>query len=85
MNLQYTKIKIKHEDQLDLSKSSVGTDSVILRNADAVVIASFIKELSKNLRTLSVLKKPSKRMNHNSRLANFPSFPFGFFGLSMVV
>lgn len=39
--------KIKHEDEVDLSKSSVGIDSVVLRNAEGVVIASIYKRIIK--------------------------------------
>ena len=39
--------KIKHENEVDLSKSSVGIDSVVLRNADGVVIASIYKRIIK--------------------------------------
>ena len=39
--------KIRHEDEVDLSKSSVGIDSVVLRNADGVVIASIYKRIIK--------------------------------------
>ena len=39
--------KIKHEDEVDLSKSSVGVDSVVLRNAEGVVIASIYKRIIK--------------------------------------
>lgn len=41
--------KIKHEDEVDLSKSSVGIDSVVLRNADGVVIASIYKRILKEI------------------------------------
>ena len=35
--------KIKHEDEVDLSKSFIGIDSVVFRYADDVVIASIYK------------------------------------------
>ena len=41
--------KIKHENEVDLSKSSVGIDSVVLRNADGVVIASIYKRILKEI------------------------------------
>ncbi|MEJ6584913.1 MAG: hypothetical protein QNK79_04995 [Synechococcus sp. ArSW.bin.68] len=39
--------KVKHEDEVDLTKSSVGIDSVVLRNSDGVVIASIYKRIIK--------------------------------------
>lgn len=37
--------RIKPEDQVDSSKSSVGIDSVVLRNADSVVIANIYQRI----------------------------------------
>ena len=39
--------KIKHEDEVDLSKSSVGIDAVVLRNSDGQVLASIYKRIIK--------------------------------------
>ena len=54
--------KIKHENEVDLSKSSVGIDSVVLRNADGVVIASIYKRIIKEF-------EESKRSEEGDQLA----------------
>ncbi len=54
--------KIKHKDEVDLTKSSVGIDSVVLRNADGVVIASIYKRIIKEF-------EESKRSEEGDQLA----------------
>ncbi len=54
--------KIKHENEVDLTKSSVGIDSVVLRNADGVVIASIYKKIIKEF-------EQSKRSEGGDQLA----------------
>ena len=54
--------KIKHEDEVDLSKSSVGIDSVVLRNADGQVLASIYKRIIKE-------HEDSKRLEEGGQMA----------------
>lgn len=55
--------KIKHEDEVDLSKSSVGIDSVVLRNADGQVLASIYKRIIKE-------HEDSKRLEEGGQMAD---------------
>jgi hypothetical protein len=49
--------KIKHEDEVDLSKCSVGIDSIVLRNADGAVIASIYKRIIKEFEDSKLLEE----------------------------
>ena len=55
--------KIKHESEVDLSKCSVGIDSIVLRNADGAVIASIYKRIIKE-------HEESKRLEEGDQMVD---------------
>jgi hypothetical protein len=53
--------KIKHESEVDLSKCSVGIDSIVLRNADGAVIASIYKRIIKEFEDSKLLEEGEQK------------------------